>query len=200
MLGSCLWVQAVRYDLFSVVFFLLGLSLVIFSLPLLGLCSKSTSLNPGFCVCRPRQYNTICWKLDLLSGYFVSFSMITGDHWMWLVSCRRQGMLTQGSAPDLKCKLNITSFLTLSHPLNCLIYAQDIMIIVLLLQVMGGWRGWGCFFYIMVWVGGQGMGIFFLFLFCFLLLLHGCYMIVCCVCFIVDFFLSLSLVPLIRHY
>ena len=32
------------------------------SLPLLGLGSKSTSLSPEFCVRRPRQYNTICWK------------------------------------------------------------------------------------------------------------------------------------------
>ena len=30
-----------------------------------------------------------------------------------LVSCRRQGMLTQGPPPDPKCKLNISSFLTL---------------------------------------------------------------------------------------
>ena len=51
---------AVRYDLFSVLFFLLGLSLLILSLTLLGLGSKSTSLNPGRCVHRPRQYDTIC--------------------------------------------------------------------------------------------------------------------------------------------
>ena len=50
-------------------------------------------------------------------------------------------MLTQGSAPDPKCDLNIT-FLTLQHPLHCLICAKDIMIIVLLLQVMEGWEGW----------------------------------------------------------
>ena len=52
-------------------------------------------------------------------------------------------MLTQGPAPDPKCELNITSFLTLPHPLHCLICAKDIMVIVLLLQVMGGWEGWG---------------------------------------------------------
>ena len=56
---------------------------------------------------------------------------------MWLVSCRRQGMLTQGPSPDHKCKLNISSFLIRSHPLVCLIYTKDTMIIVLLLQMMG---------------------------------------------------------------
>ena len=30
-------------------------------------------------------------------------------------------MLTQGPAPDPKCKLNISSFLTLPHLLDCLI-------------------------------------------------------------------------------
>ena len=35
--------------------------------------TKSTSLSTGFCVCRPRQYDTICWKLDLFSGFFVSY-------------------------------------------------------------------------------------------------------------------------------
>ena len=50
-------------------------------------------------------------------------------------------MLTQGRTPDPKCKLNISSFLTLRHPLDCLTFAKDIMIIVLLLQMMGGWEG-----------------------------------------------------------
>ena len=53
-------------------FFLLGLSLLILSLPFLGLGSKSTSLRPGFCECRPRQYDMICWELDLFSGFFVT--------------------------------------------------------------------------------------------------------------------------------
>ena len=57
----------------SVSFFLLGLNLLILSLPLLGLGSKSTSLSPGFCVRRPRQYNTICWELDLFSRFFCFF-------------------------------------------------------------------------------------------------------------------------------
>ena len=52
-------------------------------------------------------------------------------------------MLTQGPTPDSKRELNITSFLTLPHPLQCLIFAKDIIITVFLLQVMGGWEGWG---------------------------------------------------------
>ena len=52
-------------------------------------------------------------------------------------------MLTQGPAPDPNCELNITSFLTLPHPLHCPISAKDIMVPVLLIQVMGEWEGWG---------------------------------------------------------
>ena len=57
-------------------YFLFCLSLVILSLPLLGLGSKSTSLSPGFCVRRPSQYNTICWEFGLFSESFVSSWMI----------------------------------------------------------------------------------------------------------------------------
>ena len=61
-----------------------------------------------------------------------------------LCSCQKsQGMLTPGPASDPKCELNIRSFLQLPHPLHCPICAKDIMITVLLLQVMGGWEGWG---------------------------------------------------------
>ena len=45
--------------------------MLILSLPLLELGSKCTSLSPGFCVHRKRQYDTICWKLDLISEFFV---------------------------------------------------------------------------------------------------------------------------------
>ena len=51
-------------------------------------------------------------------------------------------MLTQGPTPDPKCELNITSFLTLPHPLHYLVCAKDVIVTVLLLQVMGGWKGW----------------------------------------------------------
>ena len=42
-------------------------------------------------------------------------------------------MLTQGLTPDGKCKLNILSFLTLSHLLDCLICTGKSVSIVLLL-------------------------------------------------------------------
>ena len=60
---------------------------------------------------------------------------------MWQVSCRKQGMLIQWPAPDPKCELNITPFLTLLHPLHCSICAKDIMVTVLLLQMIMGWEG-----------------------------------------------------------
>ena len=47
-------------------------------------------------------------------------------------------MLTQGQAPDPKCKLNISSLLTLSHLSDCLICTRNPMSIVLLLQMVGG--------------------------------------------------------------
>ena len=125
---------------------LLCFSILILSLPLLGLGSKSTSLSPGFCVRRPRQYDTICWELDLISGFFVFFLVDGLGGWnqqMWLVSCRRQGMLTQGPAPDPKCKLIISSFLTLPHLLDCLNFTRNAMPIVLSLQILGGWNRWG---------------------------------------------------------
>ena len=48
-------------------------------------------------------------------------------------------MLTQGTTPDPKYKLNTSSssFLTLPYPLDWLICAKDVMIIVLLLHVTG---------------------------------------------------------------
>ena len=52
--------------------------MLILSLPLLGLGSKSTSLSPGFCVRRPRQYDTICWELNLISGFFVFSGYLIG--------------------------------------------------------------------------------------------------------------------------
>ena len=68
-----------RYDLFSSAVFLPYFSMFILSLPLLRLGSKSTSLSPGFCVCRPRQYDTICWKSNLISGFFVFSGYLIGQ-------------------------------------------------------------------------------------------------------------------------
>ena len=147
-----MWVQVVRYNLFSVVFFVLGCSLLILSLPLLKLGSKSTCLCSGFCVRRPRQYNVISWEFDIFWGFFCFFlvhCLGRWSQWMCLLCNRMRGILTQGPAPDPKCKLNISSFLTLPHPLHCLICAKNIMIIVLLLQMMGeiGRLGGGSFMF-----------------------------------------------------
>ena len=128
--------QAVLYDLFSSAVFLPYSSILNLSLPLLGLGSKSTSLSPGFCVRRPRQYDTICCKLNLISGIFLFFLAICFGGWnqqLQLVSSRRQGVLTQGPAQDPKSKLNISSFLTLLHLLDCLICTRNSVLIVLLL-------------------------------------------------------------------
>ena len=54
------------------------------------------------------------------------------------VSCMRQGMLTKGPMLDPKCKLNISSFVTLPHLLDCLICTRNFVSIVLLLGMLGG--------------------------------------------------------------
>ena len=100
-------------------------------------------------------YDKFAERYDEKSSIFHIFTLKSWSQWMWLVSCRRQGMLTQGPAPDPKCELNITSFLTLPHPLHYPICAKDIKATVLLLQVVGRWEGW---------TGS------FMFLFCFLCL------------------------------
>ena len=53
---------------------------------------------------------------------------------MWLVACRRQGIL---------CKLNISSSLTLQHLFDCLICTRNSMPIVLLNDGGGGGDGIG---------------------------------------------------------
>ena len=74
--GIHMSVQAVWCEFFPSGLFLLYFSMLILSLPLLGLGPKSTSLNPGFCVCRSRQYNRICLELNLISGFFAFFWLI----------------------------------------------------------------------------------------------------------------------------
>ena len=74
--GIHIWAQVLRYDLFSSVVFLPYFSILILSLPLLWLGCKSISLSSGFCVCRPGQYNMICWELILISGFFAFLWLI----------------------------------------------------------------------------------------------------------------------------
>ena len=69
-------------------------------------------------------------------------------------------MLTQGHAPDPKCKLNISSFLTLPHVLDCLICSRNSVSIVLLLSMMwDGIGGGGWLIHIRVWMLEQGVHI-----------------------------------------
>ena len=153
--GTHLWVQAVRYDLFSSAVFLPYFSMLTLSLPLLGLGFKSTSFSPGFCVCRTRQYNLICWELNLISGFFAfSWLIIWADKIKkcgWCLAGGR-GMLTLGPAPDFKCKLNISSFLTLPRLLDYIICTRNSVSIVLLLWMISGWL-----IHIRVWVEGEGV-------------------------------------------
>ena len=74
--GIQMWVQAVYDTTFSSGVFFPYFSLLILSLPLLGLGSKSIFLSAGFCVHMPRQYNTICWELNLISRLFAFFWLI----------------------------------------------------------------------------------------------------------------------------
>ena len=66
-------------------------------------------------------------------------------------------MLTQVPTSDPECKSMISMFLTLPHLLYCFICTRNAMSIILLLQMMRGGIGRGCFIYIRVWVGGQGV-------------------------------------------
>ena len=120
----------IQLDFFSV--FLPCFCILILPLPLLGLGSKSTSLSTGFCVCRPRQYDKICWKLDLIFGFFVFYWLI-----VWVGRINRCGWCLAGGRENLesrahsKCKLIISSFLTLPHLLDCFIFTKNAMSIIM---------------------------------------------------------------------
>ena len=84
------------------------------------------------------------------------------------------GNATQGPIPDPKCRLIISSFLTLPHLLDCLICTRNVVSIVLLLQIMGGWDMWGVVHLYYGVGGGRGGGyhlMVFVFFFCFYILL-----------------------------
>ena len=81
--------------------------------------------QPWFLSMQPKTINTI--QLVRSQMFFQDFLFLLGllfgqmesmDEWMQLVSCRRQGMLAQGPAPDPRCKLKISSFFTLSYLLD----------------------------------------------------------------------------------
>ena len=85
---------------------------------------------------------------------------------MWLMSCRRQGTLTQGRATDPKYKLNISPFIhytsifiRLSH------FYQQFCYHCIVIMNDGGWDRWGWLIHSRVWVGRQEVGIISLFFF-----------------------------------
>ena len=129
---------------FCCVFFFLNFSLLILLLPHLGLPCKSTSLSPPFCVCRLRQYDTICWEFDLFQNFLSLVGWLIGqrDQWVWPVFWKRQGMLTHRPPTDPKCKCNISSFFTLPHSSDSFVCAKEIMIIALWPQMMEWWESW----------------------------------------------------------
>ena len=103
----------------------------------------ATSLRAGFQVYLSRSW-VLCLQTKVVrylflrvdSDFWILCSFLVNcfggwDQQMWLVSCRRQGMMTQGPAPDLTCKLNISSLLALPNLLDCLICTSNSVSIVL---------------------------------------------------------------------
>ena len=153
-------VQTVRYNLLSFECFFLVWACWFYqylpygwvqNLPLLALV-------PVF-VGTPRQYNTIYWKLDLNSSFFVfSWLIVWADKINKCGWCLPEGKdLTGKLEPDPKCKLIISSFVTLPHLLDSLICTRNAMSIVFLQQIMGGGSGigWGCAWFILEWGFGD---------------------------------------------
>ena len=96
-------------------------------------------------------------------------------------------MLTQGFAPNLKCRLIISSLLKLPHLLDCLIGTRNAMSIVSLLHVMrSGTGGRRCEWGDRGWVSSDSFCFVFVLLFIFFFYGPFNYEILlqrnCCVC------------------
>ena len=152
----------------------------------------TTSLSPGFSVCRPRQYDFICWELNLISGFSAFFWLIG-----WADGINKYAWCLAGLS---WCLIRL-SHLYLEFYVHCVVIINDGGYVI-----VGGWL-----IYIRVWMGSKGWGlsdIFFCFtcafVFCSLMpsvslykwLEHGS----CCACFFVYYLFSLSLFPLTRSY
>ena len=110
-----MWVQAVPYKFFSPGVLLPYFSMSILSLPLLGFGSKATSIGPGFCLLGRRQYNMICWELNLIFRFFAFFWLI-----IWADGINKCGWsLAWGRGCWLKCLHQIPSVSWIyHHPLH----------------------------------------------------------------------------------
>ena len=51
-------------------------SMFILLLPLLGMGAKSIFLSPGFCVRRPKQYDTLYWETGIISGFIAFYWLV----------------------------------------------------------------------------------------------------------------------------
>ena len=133
---------------------------------------------------------------------------------MWLVSCRRQWILTQRPTPDPGCKLNISSFLRLPHLLDCLICTRNSMSKSYYYKWWGneiGGGGWfisECRLKDKRWILSESC-FYLCFCFCFVFVFLLCPLPLffkwlehdsCCVCFFVYYLCSLSLVSLTISY
>ena len=134
------------------------------------------------------------WYIFRIFCFFLVDCLGGWNQWMWLVSCRRQGMLTQGHAPDLIINQSIINrsfinpYITTSGRLShfcqechghCLVTVND-----------GRWKGWGWLIYVRLWLWGRRCVSSFLFYFLLsfwvaanCLLVHGSFL----VCFFVPF-------------
>ena len=97
----------------------------------------------GFYVHRPMQADSICWELNLISGFFGFFWLI-----VWLDVVNKCGwFLAGGRGCWLKGlhQIPIVSWIIhhLLHFHISLIYARNSVSIVLLLWRMGGWHTFG---------------------------------------------------------
>ena len=157
----------------------------------------------------------ICWEFDLFSSWMIVWAYrVNGGGWC-LEGGRGFWLKGPCQIPSVSWiyyhSLQLLSIITvishntviITHPLNSLICAKDIKIIVLLLQMMGEWEGWGWFIYDRVWVGdSEFYHIFSIFrsIFVQLIIVFSWLVGSCCVCFIVPFLLVLSLIRLLRRH
>ena len=169
-----MWVRAARYDLFSFAVFLPYFSMLILSLPLLWMGSKSTSVGPGFCVHRPRQHDTISWELNLISGFFVFFFWV----FVWADGINKYGWcLAGGRGCWLKGLHQVPSVSWIFHHSLHFHIDQIVPFVPGILcpfysyyKWWGDGTGRGWLIHMTVWVGWQGLGIICLFFFLLVLL------------------------------
>ena len=189
--------------------------MLILSLPLIGLSSKSTSLSAGFCVCRPWQYDKIFWELNIISGFFAFFRLI-----VWADGINKCAWYLPGGrgcwlkGPHQMPSVSWMFHHSLHFHIYCVISIKNFVSIVLLLWMIGEWNRWWWW-----WWGGEGGvggrvvdsyqvlgggigGGYFLTVFCFLLLLLSSVLMSClffqwvehdrsCVCFFIICLLCL---------